>query len=101
MRILFLGASEIGWECCRTLLEEKHSVVGIFSIPPEFRISWSSAPVVNVRFRRFDDLAEQYQVPLTYVTTRMSDPKIAKSVRRLNPDLILVIGWYYMVPRSL
>lgn len=101
MRVIFMGASELGWECCRTLFEIGQEVVGIFSIPPEFRISWSTTPVRNVRFRSFEDLARAYSVPLTYVTKKMSNPEYKEMVRTLQPDILVVIGWYYMVPRSL
>ncbi len=101
MRIFYLGASDIGWECCRMLLESDFEIVGILSIPQEFRISWSSIPVVNVRYKGFEDLAKTNEVPLFYMMTKMSDPLIEETIRRLAPDLILVVGWYYMVPRRI
>lgn len=94
-----MGASELGWECCQSLLEMGQQVVSIFSIPQQFNISWSSTPVQNVRFRQFDDLAVKYSIPITYVTQKMSAYK--QQLEQLTPDLIVVIGWYYMVPRSL
>lgn len=101
MRIAFFGASELGWECCRTLFEIGQEVVGIFSIPQNFRISWSSKPVRNVLFRSFEDLAEAHHIPLAYVTTRMSAPEYRQALSELKPDILIVAGWYYMVPRSL
>ena len=101
MRIVFMGATELGWECCRTLLEIGQEVVGIFSIPQEFRISWSPASVNNVQFKSFADLAAGRDIPLIYVTKKMSDPEYEATLRQLRPDLLVVIGWYYMVPRAL
>ena len=101
MRIIFFGASELGWLCCRTLFEIEQDVVGIFSIPQQFRISWSSGNVTNVRFKSFEDLASEYSIPLIYVTKKMSDPEYREVVQTLHPDLLVVIGWYYMIPRSL
>jgi methionyl-tRNA formyltransferase len=101
VRIVFMGASELGWECCRTLFEMGQDVVGIFSIPREFRISWSPHPVTNVRFKSFDELADQHAVPLTYVTKKMSDPEYFDTLRRLRPDILIVIGWYYLIPRAM
>ena len=85
MRIAFMGATELGWQCCQALFELEQEVVGIFSIPRQFRISWSTKPVDNATFRTFEDLAEEYSVPLAYVEKRMGEH----------------IGWYYMIPRSL
>lgn len=101
MRIVFMGASDLGWKCCQTLFEMGQDVVGIFSIPKEFRISWSDKPVRNVRFKGFEDMARIYDVPLVYVVGRMSDPEYREALKSFRPDILIVIGWYYMVPRSL
>lgn len=101
MRIVFMGASELGWDCCWTLLESGQEVVGILSIPKEFRISWSDRPVTNVRFKSFEDLSQQYGIPLGYVTTKMSDPVYRELLQSWKPDLLVAIGWYYLVPRVL
>jgi methionyl-tRNA formyltransferase len=100
MKIVFMGASELGWECCRRLLEIEQEVVGIFSIPEEFRISWSSEPVRNVRYKSFEDLAKHHSIPLVYVTQKMSSPEYLEALQRLRPDILIVIGWYYLLPRS-
>lgn len=94
-----MGATELGWNCCRTLLETGQEVVGIFSIPQQFRISWSPTPVTNVQYRSFADLAAASSVPLIYVTKKMSE--YHEELRELRPDIIIVVGWYYMLPRSL
>ena len=101
MRIVFMGASKLGWDCCRTLFEAGQRVVGIFTIPREFRISWSPSPVSNVQFKGFEDLAAAHRVPLVHVTRKMSDPEYAGALGAMRPDLIVVVGWYYMLPRSL
>jgi methionyl-tRNA formyltransferase len=79
----------------------EQEIVGIFSIPKEFRISWAVKPIKNVRFKSFEDLAQEHDVPLIYVTRKMSDPVYQEALRRLQPDILIVIGWYYMVPRAL
>lgn len=100
MRIVFMGATELGFKCCRTLFEIGQDVVGIFSIPKEFKISWAAAPVTNVLFKGFEELAEAHGVPLFYVTKRVTDTEYEENLRRLQPDILIVVGWYYMVPRS-
>jgi methionyl-tRNA formyltransferase len=79
----------------------RQEVVGIFSIPRDFRISWSSKPVRNVLFRSFEDLAHAHHVPLVYVTKRMADPEYRQVLTDLKPDILIVAGWYYIVPPSL
>lgn len=96
-----MGATGLGWECCRALLEQGQEVVGIFSIPREFRISWSATPVTNIQFKSFEDLASEYSIPLTYIKGKMSDLDYMEALRDLRPDILIVIGWYYMLPRSM
>ncbi len=96
-----MGATELGWNCCRTLLEIGQEVVGIFSIPREFRISWSTTAVTNVQHKSFDDIAAAHSIPIFYVTGKMSDPACREALQELRPDIIIVAGWYYMLPRSL
>jgi methionyl-tRNA formyltransferase len=100
MRVVFLGASALGWHCCRAVIESGAELAGIFSIPSQFRISWSPSEVRNVQFRDFTELAAESRAPLIWVRGRMSDPIYLDTIRRLAPDLIVVIGWYYLVPRA-
>ena len=101
MRIVYLGASDIGWHCCKALLEDGHQVVGILSIPRRFRISWAKGEIENVRHRSFEDLAAQYKIPLLYMTTKMADPIYKIFISELRPDLLVVIGWYYVIPKNI
>lgn len=101
MRIVFMGASDLGWKCCRALLDMGQDIAGIFSIPREFRISWSVTPVTNVRYRSFQDLATEHGIPLTYVTNKLNTPEHRNALLQLRPDVLLAVGWYYMIPRPI
>jgi methionyl-tRNA formyltransferase len=100
MRIVFFGASDLGYRCCERLLEQGHSVVGIFTMPGEFRISYSPGePVRNVLHRDFSELAARFGVPVVTVDGRMRDH--TEALAALAPDLLVVIGWYYMIPAEM
>lgn len=100
MRIVFLGASELGYDCCESLLLNGQNIVGIFTIPQEFKISYSKdKPVKNVLFKDFHALGSRYNVPVIDVKEKMSSYEGV--LRELKPDFLLVIGWYYMIPKSL
>jgi methionyl-tRNA formyltransferase len=75
-------------------------IVGIFTIPKEFRISWSpDKPVVNVRYKDFKRISEAYNTPVVEVTKKLSSAEYVEVLKEWKPDFILVAGWYYMVPR--
>lgn len=100
MRTIFFGANDLGYQCCERLLERGENIVGLFTIPKEFRISYSpDKPVTNVLFRDIHELGERFRIPVIEVTGKMASH--VDAVRELEPDLIVVIGWYYMIPRAL
>jgi len=100
MRIVFFGCTEFGFRCCETLIEMGEEVVGIFSIPQHFRISYSPTPVRNVTFRSFEALATEHAIPLVNVETRMTHDSYLETLRSWKPDFGLAIGWYYLVPKA-
>lgn len=100
MNIVFFGATELGYKCCRLIIEEKlANISGIFTIPEQFNISYSDKPVNNFNFADFHELGKEFGIPVTVVTGKMGSHY--DTVKDLNPDLIVVIGWYYMIPASI
>jgi len=101
MRIVFLGASQLGYECCKAIIEAGHSVVGIFTIPETFTIKYkeesASKKVKNYLFRDFRDFERDYNVSVIEVEGNLS--RYDEKLRSFNPDFILVIGWYYLIPK--
>ncbi|MBA7489525.1 Methionyl-tRNA formyltransferase [subsurface metagenome] len=100
MRIAFFGATKLGCKCCRRLIEKAGDVIGIFTIPRKFSISYSKdKPVENVLYEDFHRLAGKYGIPVVEIVTRMSCSEYIEVLKKWQPDLILVIGWYYLIPR--
>lgn len=100
MKIVFFGATELGYKCCRLIIENKLAeVCGIFTIPKDFNISYSEKPVSNVNFADFRDFEKEFGIPVKDVTGKMNE--YTSDIAALKPDLILVIGWYYMVPKQI
>lgn len=100
MRIVFFGATALGHACAERLLEAGQEVVGLVTMPRDFRISYSpSGPVRNVLHRDFHALGERFGIPVTQVDGRMAE--YVSDVEQLRPDLLVVIGWYYMIPRRM
>lgn len=100
MRIVFFGATALGYRCCEALLEMGQEVVGLFTIPREFPISYSpNAPVTNVMHRDFHELGARHGLPVISVEGRMG--QFEEQLAALRPDLLIVIGWYYMIPAAL
>lgn len=100
MRTVFFGATELGYYCCEALIQGGHNVVGIFTIPREFDISYSPGKKVkNYLFRDFRILGKEYNIPVFEVNQNLKQSQ--EKLEELAPDFLLAIGWYYMIPKSM
>jgi methionyl-tRNA formyltransferase len=78
-------------------------VLAIFTIPEWFKISYSDQPVRNTNYYDFSDVAKKIGVPVFEINSekgkRLTDFK--DQIKQFSPDVILVMGWYYMVPQTI
>jgi methionyl-tRNA formyltransferase len=98
--ILFFGANDLGYSCCERLLEKGHNLKAIFTIPKKFSISYAKDGVTNYLFRDFRDLARKFDVPLVEIERNINDQATQDQIKSLRPDLLLVVGWYYMIGKD-
>ncbi|MCW5906552.1 MAG: methionyl-tRNA formyltransferase [Chitinophagales bacterium] len=102
-RIVFLGCTKFSEELLATLFDiPQVEVSAIFSIPKTFSISYSKEPVVNTNYADLQTIAEQRGIPFFEVDSvpgkKLTD--YTSQLQELAPDVMLVLGWYYMVPKS-
>jgi len=100
MKIVFLGATQFSRELFLHLLDNKLKIDRLYTIPQEFKISYSDTKVKNYNFSNLQEIAEAHHIPCFEVDSvrgkRMHD--YYEDLTALQPDIILVMGWYYMVP---
>lgn len=98
----FFGATNYSKELLLFLLENDIVPKVIFSIPQEFNISYSDKKVKNTNYADLKKIALKYDI--LYHEVDSVDGKKTKDyepiIKELNLDLILVLGWYYMLPKS-
>ncbi len=100
-RIVFFGATRLGLACCRALVRTGHEVVGLFSIPRQYRFRKSAPKLENVTFTNFEDLANEEGIPLVYAGDGLRDPSYVETLEKWRPDLAVVAGWYFLVPPAI
>ena len=103
MRIAFFGCTVFSEHVLKALLKcEKHDILAIFSIPREFSISYSATPVINSNYSDLKPYALELNIPFFEVNSVKGARTVdfEKDLEKLNLDVILVMGWYYMVPES-
>ncbi len=104
MKIIFLGCTKYS----ETLLKEVKGISNvelkaIFTIPEYFNISYSEKPVKNTNYSDLSVLASEWGISHYEVDSR-EGKKISDYtdvIKKINPDVILVLGWYYMVPKKI
>lgn len=102
LRVLFIGSSAFGLRCLRELIRlSSVDIVGAVTNPRQFSISYSKKPITNVNFADLKALCEIHEIPVYVMTENMREPGLTGFVRAAVPDLMVVVGWYHMVPRAL
>jgi methionyl-tRNA formyltransferase len=102
MKTVFLGASNLGFACCRALLAAGKEIAHIYTLPARFSIKYAGEKrreVRNVLHADMGDLGAKFGVPVTEVRGRLADHQA--ELKNLDPDFILAIGWYHMIPGSI
>lgn len=103
MKIAFLGCTKYSERILKCLLQiNAVEICAIFSIPKEFNISYSEKPVTNANYADLRLYADKLKVPFFEVDAakgkRITD--YSDQLQKLQVDLLLVMGWYYMVPEK-
>lgn len=99
--IVFFGSTKLSEAILVYLIKKGINIKAIFSIPKEFKISYSEKKVVNSNYADLSKYAEKLNIPY-YVVESTEEKKITNYIhdlKELSPDVILAIGWYYMVPK--
>lgn len=103
MNYAFLGATKFSQGILEALLDANLVPSVIFTIPEEFSISYSDTLVKNSNYADLSIIATKYNIPL-YEIEHGCGKKITEYKEilcNLDLDVSLVMGWYYMVPKSI
>jgi|SaaInlStandDraft_2_1057019.scaffolds.fasta_scaffold19509_2 methionyl-tRNA formyltransferase len=95
-----MGATKFSRRCLDAVLESGQEFCGCAATPEHFDISYAPEGVRNVNYCNFVEVAGEFGVPcIAY--DRKNVNSFVDEVRELQPDLLLVAGWYYIVPKKL
>ena len=97
MSLVFFGTTDTGWHCLQALVDAGVPISGIITGSREFEISYAREKVVNLRHRSFDHFTRDHDIPV-YHFERRFDEQVMAALRGWQPRLIVVAGWYYLIP---
>lgn len=101
----FFGATNFSKELLLFLIKSNCIPKVVFSIPQEFNISYSGKKqkVLNFNYANLKDISLEYSIP--YYEVDSIDGKKIKDykdiIKSFELDLILVLGWYYIIPKEI
>lgn len=98
MKIVFLGSTKFSEELLSALIKHNFEISAIFTIPQEFTVR-GNGKVVNTNFVDLQSIAMINNIPLYYVDENNKLGTYENIIREIKPDIILVLGWYYIVPK--
>ena len=104
MNIVFLGCTNYSKRILEDIIVIPNiNIKAIFTIPQRFNISYSETDVHNTNYADLSIIAKTLGVPCYEVNStdgkRITD--YSKIIEDFKLDVILVMGWYYMVPSKI
>jgi len=102
MRIVFIGSSRLGLRALNAIFGLNDlSVVGVITNPETFKISYSKQMVRNVLHADLVQWANERNVACYVMTQNMLEPNLKDWLMSIKPDLMVLVGWYHMLPKVL
>jgi methionyl-tRNA formyltransferase len=98
MRIVFVGTGEIGVPTLRALLHSEHEVAAVVTQPdkPAGREQRIEPPPIK---KALIGRARAPGAPI-FQRAKIKDPQAIEEIRRLTPDLIVVVAYGQILPRA-
>lgn len=102
MKVALFSSTRFGLRCLREAVlpvadEAGIEPVGILTTPPEIRISYSDEPVAIATHVDFRTLEREVAGPVR-VERSMDETVYEEVAADWKPDLVLVLGWFFLLP---
>ena len=94
-RILFMGTAQFALPSLSKLLDLNQNIIGVYSSPPKKAnrgMEISNSPVINY--------AQSKGLNFSYPANLKDENEVLK-IKELNPDIIIVIAYGLIIPRSI
>jgi len=102
-KLVFLGATSFSNHLLEDLITQNVAIKRVYTIPKDFKISYSKNSVKNYMYSDLHETAIKNDIPVTIIETNIGEKLLDfyAEIAEIKPDVILVMGWYYMVPKKI
>jgi methionyl-tRNA formyltransferase len=99
-RVVVLSSTASGHRCLAEAFADAPgiTVAGVITTPADIQISYAPTGVNVATHATFSDLAGVLGFELEELRGRVTAESYLTPLRRWRPDVILALGWYYIVP---
>jgi methionyl-tRNA formyltransferase len=103
IRYAFLGCTKFSERLLSCLVGNGIAPEVVFTTPEVFKISYSEEPVKNYNYSSLSEICIDIGVPIVSLYDCPSNKieNYIEYIRELELDVILVMGWYFMVPAAI
>lgn len=101
-KVVVLSSTAFGYRCLKEgiLCAPGIQVIGILTTPPEINIPRWGKPMGIRTHTIFNDLQAEAGCDIGVMRDKMTASSYLQHLDHWRPDLLLVLGWYYMIPRK-
>lgn len=101
-KIVFFGCTKLSERILEHIINaDKCDILGIVTSPQNFKISYSKTPVKNFNFADLQRFKSPSRWVYVYDKNRLDNERLISKMSECAPDIILVVGWYYMIGKQL
>tara|TARA_Y100000996_G_C22553603_1_gene654685 strand:- start:876 stop:1796 length:921 start_codon:yes stop_codon:yes gene_type:complete len=93
IKIIFISGVKFGFDVLESILEKDWKIEASFSYLPEKKKFYSD-------YANFETLTKQYHI-LHKQVNNINDQENIDLIKKINPDLILVIGWSQLLKKEI
>jgi len=87
LNIIFIGSQPIGHDCLNEIIKMKIGIKAVFTFKPDIHEKWGKS---------VEEIAKKHKIPLYF-----SDDLTTKKIKKLKPELIVVIGYRKIFPQEI
>lgn len=95
MRVIFMGTPDFAVPTLQAVIDAGHELAAVFTQPDKAKGRGKAVVYTPVK-----EKALEYHIPV-YQPVKVRDPEVIEQIRQMNPDVIVVVAFGQLLPKTL
>lgn len=100
MKIVVFGTTNFSRELLLELIDQKYDIVAVFSTPQKVNLG-NNKRMSNYNYAGLIDLCNKFHLSYYEINNPTQQKEYADQLKKFEPDVLLMMGWYYIVPEEI